>query len=190
MSKSPEEQAASMIANLPEKTGRSLEAWKAAVADSGMEKHGQIVKWLKSEHGVTHGYANLIAQAFLNPSIGSSNGVDDGAALVEAQYAGKESLRPIYDRLRDKLAAFGDDVEFAPKKSYVSVRRSKQFAIIQPSTKTRVDVGIQNRGKPAGGRLEEAGKWNSMVTHRVRLSSLEDVDAALVGWLREAYESA
>lgn len=185
MAKSPEEQAAAMISNLPEKTGRSMPEWLKAVRAQGAQKHGEIVKWLKSEHGVTHGYANLITHQYLNAGTGS-----DDDALVDAQYAGKESLRPIYERLKDAIAAFGGDVEFAPKKSYVSVRRNKQFALIQPSTKTRIDVGIQDKGRKAKGRLEDSGKWNKMVSHRVRLESVDGVDDELIGWLREAYEKA
>ena len=187
MAKSPEEQAAAMIANLPEKTGKSMDQWSKLAKKSGAVKHGEIVKWLKGEHGVTHGYANLIAHTILNAG---SGGAGDGDALVDAQYAGKESLRPIYESLREKLAAFGADVEFAPKKSYVSVRRSKQFALIQPSTKTRVDVGIQNKEQQATGRLEDSGKWNAMVSHRVRLAEVADVDAELIAWLRQAYDNA
>jgi len=191
MAKSPEEQAASMIANLPKKTGKSMQQWSKLVNQAGAEKHGEIVKWLKSEHAVTHGYANLIAHQILNAgSAVDSLGGGDREALIEAQYTGKESLRPIYETLRTKLSALGSDVEFAPKKSYVSVRRSKQFALIQPSTRTRIDLGIQNKGRSAEGRLEESGKWNAMVSHRVRLEHASGIDDEVVGWLREAYEKA
>lgn len=185
MAQSPEEQAAAMLANLPEKTGKSIDQWLALVTKSGAAKHGEIVKWLKGEHGVTHGYANLIAHHHLNA--GAAN---DDDALVDAQYAGKASLRPIYAALKKQIEGFGRDVEFAPKKSYVSVRRSKQFALIQPSTKTRVDVGIQNKGRSPEGRLEESGSWNGMVSHRVRVASVDEVDDELIGWLREAYDQA
>lgn len=185
MSGSPEDQAATMIARLPETTGRSMDEWQALVAASGAAKHGEIVKWLKSEHGVTHGYANLIAHRHL-----SAGAAADDDALIDAQYAGKESLRPIYETLRAAVAAFGDDVGFAPKKSYVSVRRSKQFALIQPSTKTRIDLGIQNKDRASEGRLEASGSWNGMVSHRVRIASADEVDDELIGWLREAYDGA
>ncbi len=99
-------------------------------------------------------------------------------------------MRPIYEAIIEAVQAFGEDVELAPKKSYVSVRRSKQFAILQPSTKTRFDVGINLKDTPPSGRLETSGSFNSMVSHRVRLESLDGVDAELVGWLRSAYEGA
>jgi hypothetical protein len=85
---------------------------------------------------------------------------------------------------------YGSDIELAPKKGYVSLRRSKQFATIHPSTATRVDLGIKLAGVAPKGRLEAAGSWNAMVTHRVRLEKVGDVDAELKAWLKQAYEAA
>lgn len=179
----------SMIEGLKAKTGRTLEQWTALVAKSGKAKHGEIVAWLKGEHGVTHGYANLIAHTALKSDAGSR--AAEGEDLVATQYAGaKAPLRPIYDKLAAEIGRFGGDVEFAPKKQYVSVRRSKQFAIIQPSTATRVDVGLNLKGVAPAGRLEASGSFNSMVTHRVRLAAPGDVNKELVGWLKRAYDGA
>ena len=176
-----------MIAGLPEKTGRSLEEWRTLFAAGPARKHGEIVAWLKSEHGVTHGIANLIAHKLLSSDAGSSA----GAELLAAQYAGaKAGLRPIYDALLARIAEFGSDVEIAPKKGYVSLRRRKQFATLHPSTATRFDVGIQLKGRAPSGRLEAAGSWNAMVSHRVRLESAAAVDEELVLWLRQAYDAA
>ena len=189
----PEEMQATMIANLPEKTGRSLEAWIQVVRESGLEKHGQVVAMLK-EHGMGHGYANLVAHMAKEGGSGGGSGGKGTAAAssdpVEMQYQGKEDLRPMYEKLATAVEAFGDDVELAPKKSYVSLRRSKQFGLVQPSTKTRLDVGIKSGSLEPAGRLEAAGSWNAMVTHRVRISSADEVDDELIGWLRAAYEEA
>jgi len=173
-----------MRENMEEKTGRKLGEWTGILAKAGLEKHGEMVKLLKSEHEVSHGYANFIVHAYRD------GGDDDTPDPVDAQYSGKESLRPIYEGLMEQVQAFGEDVEIAPKKSYVSLRRAKQFALIQPSTKTRVDVGIKFADRSAEGRLEESGSWSQMVSHRVRLSEAGEVDDALIGWLREAYEEA
>ena len=88
------------------------------------------------------------------------------------------------------IEKFGKDIEVAPKKAYVSLRRNKQFAIIQPTTKTRVDVGINLKGVPSTDRLEDSGSFNSMVSHRVRLESKQDVDAELRKWLKQAYDAS
>lgn len=181
----PEEMAASMKANLKEKTGKTLAQWLKVTKASKLEKHGQIVKLLKADHGVTHGFANLIAHEHL------AAGAPPTGDLVETQYAGKKAdLRPIYDALIAAVSKFGKDVEVAPKKAYVSLRRNKQFALFQPSTATRLDVGINLKGVPPGERLEASGSFNSMCTHRVRVTDKQQIDAELKGWLKQAYESA
>jgi hypothetical protein len=187
MAKSPDEMAASMISNLKEKTGKTLQQWLALVKKTKLAKHREILNYLKSEHGVTHGYANLIAAKTLE---GGKPAPADGD-LVNAQYSGaKADLRPIYDALIEVVTGFGDDVELSPKKAYVSLRRNKQFAIVQPSTKTRVDVGINLKGQEPTGRLEASGSFNSMVTHRVRVTGVEQVDDELTGWLKAAYDAS
>ncbi|MEK6675027.1 MAG: DUF4287 domain-containing protein [Planctomycetota bacterium] len=187
MAKSPEEMLASMIENLKEKTGKTLDQWLKLAAATKLDKHKQLVDHLKAEHGVGHGYANLIAQKALQPEADSASGDD----LVAAQYAGpKADLRPIYEALIGAITQFGADVEVSPKKAYVSLRRSKQFGLIQPTTATRVDVGINLKGVPPTDRLEASGSFNAMVSHRVRVSSVNEVDKELAGWLKKAYESA
>jgi hypothetical protein len=188
MAQSPEEMRQAMIANLEEKTGKGLPEWLKVIRASQRTRHGDIVKLLKAEYGVTHGYANQIALQALRPADAPAPGSD---GLVESQYAGaKAALRPIYEGLVALVRQFGSDVELAPKKGYVSLRRSKQFALIQPSTATRVDVGINLKGQAPTARLEASGSFNAMVSHRVRVSSVAEVDAELADWLRQAYDAA
>lgn len=182
----PAEQA--MIDALPDKTGRDLDAWLAHLRETGLEKHGAIMGHLKKEHGVTHGYANLITQYARGRAAQLAAGGDD---LVAQQYDGaKAHLRPIYEQVLAAVRGFGGDVDVAPKKTYVSLRRSKQFALVQPSTKTRVDVGIKLSDDATTDRLEASGSFNAMVSHRVRVGSVDEVDDELIGWLRQAYEEA
>ena len=188
MAQSPEAMAASMIANMKEKTGKTLAQWIAIAKKTGAAKHGEIVKALKADHGMTHGFANLVAHKTLKSDAGSAGGDAD---LVAAQYAGaKADLKPIYDALIKATKALGKDVEIAPKKTYVSLRRNKQFALIQPSTKTRVDLGVNIKGAAAKGRLEKSGSFNAMVSHRVRLEKPGDVDKDVKAWLKKAYAEA
>lgn len=176
-----------MIENMKAKTGKTLEQWLKISKASGLEKHGQIVKFLKSEHGMTHGFASLVA----HKTLAAGDDPPSGDDLVDQQYSGpKEGLRPIYEALISKVEGFGRDVEVAPKKSYVSLRRNKQFGLIQPSTKTRVDVGINLPGTPADDRLEASGSFNAMVSHRVRLTAAEQVDGELASWLKSAYDQS
>lgn len=179
--------AQSMIDNMPEKTGKSMQDWLKIVAKSGLQKHGEIVKQLKSEFGIGHGYANLVAHTHLAAQSPQGSGDD----LVSAQYAGpKQVLRPIYDAVEKMVRGLGKDVEISPKKTCVSFRRSKQFALIQASTKDRVDIGINLKGVPPGPRLEASGSFNAMVSHRVRLANRNDVNNELKGWLKKAYDAA
>ncbi len=99
-------------------------------------------------------------------------------------------LKPIYDAIISAVKDRGHDVEVAPKKSYVSLRRKKQFALVQPSTKARVDVGLNLKGVANTDRLEASGSFNAMVSHRVRLESRAQVDAQLRSWLETAYNTA
>lgn len=188
MAKKPEEILDNMINNLKEKTGKGLDEWIKIVQAAKVEKHREIINFLKSEHDFTYGYANLVATKVREAASGSPRSEE---SLVDAQYAdAKSALRPIYDSIIRSVEKFGGDVEVSPKKTYVSLRRSKQFAIVQPSTKSRVDVGINLKGVKVTERLEPSGSFNSMVSHRVRLSGPQDVDTELLGWLKEAYDAA
>ena len=187
MPQSPEQMANTMIANLKDKTGKTLEQWIAIATKSKLSKHGEIVKHLKTDHGMTHGFANLVAHKTLKSDAGS---VANDADLVAAQYAGdKAALKPIYDALIKAAKGCGA-IEVAPKKAYVSLRRSKQFAIIQPSTRTRVDLGLNMKGETATGRLEASGSFNAMVSHRVRLETVADVDKDVKAWIKKAWSNA
>ncbi|MBC8088292.1 MAG: DUF4287 domain-containing protein [Phycisphaerae bacterium] len=189
MAVSPEEQTEKMVAALKTSTGKALEQWAKLVKKSGKAKHGELVSWLKAEHQLTHGYANLIAHKTVGSDSGSK--VAAGDDLVAEMFAGdKAAMRPIFDRLMARILTFGADIEQAPKKGYLSLRRKTQFATLHPSTKTRFDVGIKMKGAAAAGRLEAAGSWNGMVSHRVRLESVADVNDELITWIRAAYDAA
>ncbi len=172
---------------LRSKTGRGLEEWVTAARATGIGKHKALVDHLKANEGLTHGYANSVALK----TFGSDASAIGDEALLAAMFAGpKAGLQPIYDRLVAIARDFGSDVELAPKKGYVSLRRSKQFAILQPSTKDRFDLGLNPKGTEPGSRLEPSGRFNARVSHRVRLQSPDDVDGELIEWLRAAYERA
>jgi len=172
-----------MIANMPEKTGKSLDEWKKILKAKAFEKHSEGVKFLKSEHNVTHGFANTIVTL----SKEENNAPED---LVQAQYAGKEGLIPIYEKLIEYVGSLGSDVTITPKKASVSIIRKRQFLLIKPATKTRIDLGFKLKDTPIGERLEGSGPFGSMCTHRVRISELADIDQDLKGWIKEAYNKS
>jgi len=79
--------------------------------------------------------------------------------------------------------------ELAPKKGYVSLRRRRQFAMIGPATKTRVEVGLNIKGLDPHARLLEQPA-GSMCNYVVRLTEAGQVDDELVAWIRRAYDAA
>lgn len=179
-----EEQIQTQIANIERSTGRSVADWIGIVHASGLEKHGQVLTMLKADHGMGHGNANLIALKAREAAAGGSPTEDD---LVARHYAAKNAaLRPAYDAVVALVCGFGDDVELAPKKTYVSLRRRKQFAQIGPAA-GQLEVCLNLPGNEPTERL--ASK-SGMATHRVRIADASGLDAELVGWLREAYERA
>ena len=173
----------SMIDNLPANTGRSLDEWFTVLDGAGLEKHSEMLAYLKRDFGVTHGYANGIALQYRSRGTPSSD--DD---LVDAQYAGaKAALRPIYEALVSAASGFGEDVEISPKKASVSLRRSKQFALIEPVSAKRLQLGVNLKDAPPTDRLLAA---SGMCTHKVSLVSVDEVDDELLAWLKSAYDMA
>ena len=188
MSITVDPQTQTMIDNMPEKTGKSLAEWFKVLEAAGLDKHGAMMKLLKGEFGVTHGFANTISILYRQQAAGGPPSEDD---LVAAQYKGpKEGLRPIYDTVLSAVNSFGGDVEIAPKKTYVSLRRSKQFAIVKAATKSRVDLGLNLKGVPDTKRLTGGKAFGGMCTHLVKLTKVSEVDSQVIGWLKQAYDMA
>ena len=176
-----------MEKGLLEKTGKPLADWVKIVRKENFEKHGEILKFLKSEHGFTHGFANFVAHKARE----SDASFHDGDELIDIQYSkGREHFRPIYEKLRKEIGKLGKDIEFIPKKANVSVKRKYQFVLIQPSTKLRMDLGLKLKGKDIGDRLEGSGPFGAMCTHRVQVTDISDIDLELLDWIKEAYEKA
>lgn len=177
---------ATMIRNLEVNTGKSLSAWISIAQKTGLQKHGELLKHLKTEHGLTHGYANLVAMK----ARGADAGSKDAGDLVAAQYKGKEHFKPIYDRILREVKKFGKDVEIAPKNNSVSLRRKKQFGLLSPATKTRFEIGLNmEKGKEVKGAITITGT-NSMCSHRIDLHAEKDLDQRCIDLLRQAYEQA
>lgn len=175
-----------MIANFQKNTGKPLDEWVAIARSKNFAKHGEIVAFLKTEYQIGHGFANLVAHTTLQSD---ANSLSETTDLVAEQYKDKNELFGIYQNLMAEILKFGPDVEIAPKKAYVSLRRNKQFALLQPSTKTRLDIGLSLKGVAPQGKLETAGSFNTMCSHRVRIEQAADVTPEVIGWLRLAYEA-
>lgn len=175
-----------MLENLLKNTGKTLEQWKHIVTQENFEKHGEIIKFLKEQHDFTHGFANLVAHKAKETDAGSAENTDD---LIISQYKGKEHFKPFYEKLLSEILTFGNDIEIAPKNTYVSLRRKKQFAILNPATKTRFEIGINLKGQEAEGRLG-AEKPNSMCSHKIKIADISEIDNEIFTWIKKAYEIA
>lgn len=172
-----------MINNMPDKTGKKLEEWIEILASKKFEKHSLAVSYLKTEHGLTYGFANTIVTLAAEKSTPSED-------LVSNQYKGKESLKPIYEKLIAIIEAFGNDIVVSPKKGSVSLIRKNQFALIKPATKTRIDLGLKLKDTEIQGRLEGSGPFGAMCTHRIQLQDVSDIDSEVIDWLSAAYDKS
>jgi len=172
-----------MIDNMPKKTGKSLEQWTAILKTKNFAKHGEMVKFLKTVHNVTHGFANTIVTL-------SKNDTSSDGDLISNQYKGKEKLFPIYEKLVTEISKFGNDIINTPKKASVSLIRKRQFALIKPATKNRIDLGLKIKDTPASGRLENSGPFGTMCTHRIQLTSVDDIDVEVLSWIKDAYNKS
>lgn len=187
----PDKALATQLANIEKRTGRTLAELAAIVRASGLAKHGELVAMLKTTLGMGHGDANTLVHMVRKSSGGDGAGAPapSAAQALDDLYAGpKAALRPIHDRLLAALRTFGP-FEEAPKKEYVSYRRKRQFAMIGPATRTSVEVGLNAKDLGGGDRLQ-AVPPGQMCNYKVRVGSADEVDEALLAWLRAAYEAA
>ena len=180
---------ATQLANIEKRTGKSLRELTAIVQGSGLSKHGEMVAMLKSNLALGHGDANtLVHFALKSDGQSAAQGLSEGQVLDGLYTGPKAGLRPIHDKLMVAMRKFGG-FEQAPKKTYVSYRRKKQFAMIGPATNTRVEVGLNVKGLKTTDRLQElpAGQ---MCNFKVKLTDATEVDAELIDWIRTAYDAA
>jgi hypothetical protein len=178
------EQSATQLKNIEESSGKRLDDFVKLVRKTDHRKHGQIVSYLKSEHGLTHGNANLIALLVREEIEGGSTSTDQ---MLAAQYEGnKADLLPIYRRLEDIAGGLGSDVQKVVQKTGVSFRRRKQFALVQAPSSKRIALGLNLPATPAGGRVIET---SGMCSHRVDITALSEVDDDVVGWITTSYKN-
>ncbi len=182
------------VATLKEKTGRSLEEWLALVKKSGPKTEKERREWLKSEHGLGTNAASWIAERMEGKG-GETDSPEAYLAAaernVEEMYAGsKAALRPIYDRLLKLGLSMGTDVKACPCQTMVPLYRNHVFAQIKPTTRTRIDLGFALGARPAEGRLIDTGGYakKDRITHRIPISSVDEIDGEVQKWLRAAYD--
>jgi hypothetical protein len=184
------------LAELKEKTGRSMKEWIALVKKEGPEDEKSRREWLKTKHKIAPNSAWWIAER-----AGGKGGDEDtpevylSAAVryVEGQYAGaKEKLRPIFEELLTLGKSMGRDVKACPCKTIVPLYRNHVFAQIKPTTNSRIDLGFaltHYKGKLPKRLIDTGGlAKKDRITHRIEITAAEQIDDEVKKWLKMAYE--
>ncbi len=191
----PVQATQTQLANIEKRSGKSLSEWAALIRNSGLTKVGEVRDLLKRDLGLGHGDANALALHVLRGPAPVNLSASDGAgdALLDELYSGaKAGLRPVHVALMAAIGAFGE-FEIAPKKGYLSLRRKKQFVMIGPATQSKIEIGFNMKGLPDGTpnnpRLV-AQAAGGMCNYKLRLGSVDEVDAELLAWLRCAFDGS
>jgi hypothetical protein len=176
---------------IKEKTGKTPAEFKELAEKKGLLQPGvkpsKIVAWLNEDFGLGHGHAMAIFTVLKR----ANTPRQDLATRINKHFSGNKTVwHPAYSKMMEHVKQFGEDVRVDATDNYLSLLRSeKKFGIVQVTTK-RLDIGIKLKGVPPTARLEEAGSWNTLVTHRVQILNTDDIDAELLGWLQESYNKA
>jgi hypothetical protein len=182
------------IAELPARTGRSLEAWIALAKKSGPATEKERREWLKREHKLGTNAAAWIAERTDGKGTGEDSPesyLKTAEAWVEDQYAGpRAALRPLYEQLLELGFSLGNDVKACPCKTMVPFYRTHVFAQIKPSTNTRIDLGFALGNMKTPKRLIDTGGYEKKdrITRRIEIKSKADIDDEVKRWLKKAYE--
>ena len=171
---------------LTERTGEGVEAWNARIIEQGLSDEQSVRSWL-TEQGVT-GYPQmlLVMERFGYPDYLAASADD----LIEGQYADRPALRPILDAVLALMPGIGQ-IEIQTRKTYVAFLTPRRtFGALQPTTRKRADLGLRlNVDQPPEGRLERAPNFGqSSVTHKIGLTTADEIDDEVVGWIRRAYD--
>jgi hypothetical protein len=181
----PQSATATQLRNIEARTGKTFAQLCRIIADSGLSKIGEQRTMLMQTLGLGYGDANTLA---LRAKDAAATTGTEGDPL-DAIYVGpKAALRALHERLGAAIDKLGPH-EKAPKKTYVSLRRKKQFAMLGPATKDAVELGLNVKALPASARLK-ALPPGGMCQYTVRLSRASEIDAELLAWVRAAYDAA
>ncbi|HEY4840763.1 MAG TPA: DUF5655 domain-containing protein [Terriglobales bacterium] len=183
------------LAELSQKTGRSLEEWIALTKKSGPPTEKERREWLTQEHKLGRNNATWIAERADDKGTAAFDSPEaylkTAAEWVEAQYPGpRAALRPLYDELLKLGFSLGKDVKACPCKTMVPFYRNHVFAQIKPSTNTRIDLGFALRNMKTPTRLIDTGGYEKKdrITRRIEIKSKADIDDEVKRWLKRAYE--
>ena len=183
------------LRNIQAKTGKTIAELHAVLAASGLAKTGERRTLLMQQFKLGYGDANAVALFYGKPlpALGAgapvaAQAAPDGDPLDGIYTGAKAGLRPLHEAVMNVIHGFGT-FEVAPKKSYVSLRRKKQFAMVGPATKDAIEIGLNVKGLPPHERLKVQPPA-SMCPVTTRIGSEQELDAVLAGWLKQAFDAA
>ena len=182
----PQAARANQLRNIEAKTGQTFAQLCTLITASGLAKVGEQRTMLMQTLGLSYGDANTLA---LMAKDAAQAPPPAGADPLDAIYSGaKAGLRPLHDQLMAEISQLGA-FELAPKKSYVSLRRKKQFAMLGPANKDQLELGLNHKALPPSPRLKTQPPA-SMCQYTVRLGQPAEIDAELLAWVRSAFDAA
>lgn len=182
------------VGELKQKTGRTLEEWLKHIKKAGPADEKERRAWLKEEHGLGTNTAWWLAERSYGKGTESSDPdlyLESAERDVEKMYSGgKAHLRPIYDALLKLGLKIGKEAKACPCQTIVPLYRNHVFAQIKPTTQTRIDLGFALGDTKPTGRLLDTGGFakKDRITHRIPISSLDDIDDEVKHWLKVAYD--
>lgn len=183
---SPASMMSAVTDSMKERTGKSLDEWVALVQKSGIDPLDQkaVRNWLKTEHGVLQNSQWAIADAaaraagWVRPSV---------EGYIDSQYEGaKAGLRPLFDALREIIESQGEDVRAEGRGGYTPFVRRRQFAVLQASTKTRIDLGLRFTEPPESPLLNPSNP-PGQCTHKIGIQSIEEITPEIIKFITLAY---
>jgi Domain of unknown function (DUF5655)/Domain of unknown function (DUF4287) len=182
------------IAELKQKTGRSLEEWLRLIRKEGPPAENERSEWLKSKFALGTNSAGWLAER----SLGKGTEIGDSELYLQAaecyvaeMFSGKkEPLRPIYDALLKLGLSIGREAKACPCQTIVPLYRNHVFAQIKPTKITRIDFGLALGNLKTPKRLIDTGGYakKDRITHRFEIASLKDIDDDVKRWLKVAYD--
>ena len=182
------------VTELKQKTGRTLEEWLAHIKKAGPKDEKARREWLKKEYGLGTNTCWWLAERAEGK--GEETGDPDlylqaAEDYVEEMFSrGKAGLRPIYDALLKLGLTTGKEAKACPCQTIVPLYRNHVFAQIKPTTQTRIDMGFALGDRKPTGRLIDTGGFakKDRITHRISITSLDDIDDEVKHWLKVAYD--
>jgi hypothetical protein len=182
------------IAELKQKTGRSLDEWLRLIRKSGPKDEKARREWLKTEHGLGANSAWWLADRAdgKDAEAGDPEAYLEAAeGYVEKMFSGsKAGMRPIYEALLKLGLSVGKEAKACPCQTIVPLYRKHVFAQLKPTTRTRIDLGFALGDMKPKGRLIDTGGFakKDRITHRIEITSLKDIDDEVKRWLKVAYD--